>query len=195
MEKGRLIKETDIGRVIYSDIFFTHGIRQRTWLDYLFNSKGMANLYSDEFTKVRAGRRVAPSIFGGKTRIIKWDFASLPAGAIGDILTLGKIYKDDMVVLGREFHSALTSGASTATGAYGTYTIKTDGLTPNAVDDVDRFLVATSFEAAGEAFIAETLTHNALFTATVDLILACTNSVELFATAGRAAGWLLVVRD
>ena len=154
-----------------------------------------ATLYGDEFTIVRAGRRVAPNVFGGKPRLLKWDFASLPAGAIADVLVCGKIYKGDRVISGREAHSALTSGAGVATGAYGTYLVLADGLSLGAVDDVDRFLVATSFEAAGSTVLADTIAHFTNFEATVDLLLCCTNTVEAFATAGRVTGHLLVVRD
>ena len=194
-------------RVHYSDIFKTHGLKPMSWTEFALawlkapRHLGVNNVYSDDMVKVRAGRRVAPNVFGGKTRIIAWDFASLAANTAADIFVCGKLYKGDKVIVGAEFHSALTSGGSTATGSYGTYTVQGDGVTPLAVDDVDRYLVATSFEAAGQNDLASLQASTQgvgvgpLHEAASDLLLACTNSVEAFATAGRISGWMLVVRD
>jgi len=194
-------------RAIYSDCFQSWGLRPMTPMEAVLawlkapRHFGVANVYSDEWTKVRAGRRVAPYVYGGHTRVIKWDFASLPAGTVGDILVCGKIYKDDMVFKGREFHSALSSDTATTTGSYGTYTIQGGGLEPLAADDVDRFLTATDVDGAGENELAslqgtpQGVGTGPLFVATTDLLLVCVNSVEAFATAGRVSGWMLVVRD
>ena len=191
----------------YSDIFTKDGLRPmgpiQSVLEWLAAPRhfGVANVYSDEWTKVRGGRRVAPYVFGGKPRIIKWDFASLAANTVADIFVLGKIYKDDMVIMGREFHSALTSAGGTASGSYGTYTVQSDGLTPLAVNDVDRYLAATSHESAGQNDLAtlqgstQGVGTGPLHVATADLLLMCVNSGEAFATAGRLSGWMLVVRD
>lgn len=199
-------------RAIYSDCFLSHGVAPMTpweavaaWLKAPRHF-GMANVFSDEWTKVRAGRRVSPYAFGGHPRIIKWDFASTPAGNVGDILVCGRINKDDMVIEGKEFHSALSSDTAATTVSYGTYTIQGGGLEPLAADDVDRFLAATDLDVAGEndlatlqAGVAEGGTQGVgvgpLFVATQDLLLVAVNSVEAIATAARVSGWMLVVRD
>lgn len=155
----------------------------------------MATLYSDEFTKIRAGRRIQANQRGGKYRVLEWDFASLPAGNVGDVLVCGKIRKHERVLGGREAHSALSSGAGTATGSYGTYAILDDGLSLGAVDDVDRFLIATSLEAAGGTFLADTIAHFINWEATADFFLCLTNSGEAFATAGRVTGNMILVGD
>jgi len=201
------IIETNCGRAIYSDCFERHGLPPMTPVEYVLawlrapRHFGVNNVYSDEWTKIRAGRHVAPYIYGGKARVLKWDFASLAAGALGDILVCGKIRQGDMIVMGREFHSALSADTAASTGSYGTYTIQADGLTPLAVDDVDRYLTATDLDVAGENALAslqaspQGVGTGPLHVATADLLLALTNSVEVFATAGRVSGWMLVVRD
>jgi hypothetical protein len=153
----------------------------------------MATIYSDQLVNWRAGRRQQANVFQGKHRVIFWDFASLPAGNIADVLVCGKIRKGERVMMGREAHSALSSGAGTATASYGTYAILADGQSLGAADDNDRFLVATSFEAAGATLIADSIAHFLGFEATVDVFLVCVNSVEAFATAGRVTGELPVV--
>jgi len=134
-------------------------------------------------------------VFQGKFRVIHWLFAALPAGNIGDILVCGKLRKGDRVLGGREVHSALTSGGGTCTNSYGTYAVDADGQSVGAVNDVDRFLVATSFEAAGGNFLADTIAHFYGYVATADFYVCCTNSVEANATAGVVSGHLAVVND
>lgn len=160
----------------------------------------MATVYSDEMVKVRAGRNLQSNQYQGKVRFIQWDFASLPAGNIGDVLVCGKIRKNEKVIHGFEFHTALTSGGATATGSYGTYLVGADGVTLGAVDNATRFLAATSMDGAGQTALNElqsiAVGTGPLFEATsTDLFLVCVNSVEAFATAGRVSGWLLVVAD
>lgn len=155
----------------------------------------MATVYSDELVNWRAGRRQQANVFSGKARLIKWNFASLAAGNIGDVLVCGKIRKNDRVVFGREAHSALSSSSGTATGAYGIYAVASDGQSLGAVSDVDRFLVATDFEAAGANLLADSIAHFIGWEADADYFLCCTNSVEAFATAGRVTGVMLVVND
>lgn len=155
----------------------------------------MATIYSDQLVIARAGRRLQPNERDGKIRALHWDFASLPAGNIADVLVCGKIRKGDRVLGGREAHSALTSGGLVATGSYGTYAIASDGQSLGAVDVADRFLVATSFEAAGGTNLADTIAHFIGWEATADFFLCCVNSVEAFATAGRVTGVLYVVND
>jgi len=207
MFEEKWLKERREHGIHYSDIFAKDGLPPLTWAEVFGKwlraprHFGVNNVYSDEWTKVRAGRRLAPYVYGGKPRIIKWDFASLSANTAADIFVCGMIKKDDMVIVGKEFHKALTSGGSTATGSYGTYTVSNDGLTPLAIDDVDRYLVATSFESAGQNDLAtlqastQGVGTGPLHVATANLLLVCVNSVEAFATAGRISGWMLVVRD
>jgi hypothetical protein len=155
----------------------------------------MATIYSDGFTKVRAGRNLNSNEWGGKARILMWDFASLPAGNIGDVLVCGKIRKDERVLFGIEFHSAHTG----ASGSYGTYAVLSDGISLGAADSAARFLAATSFNAAGQNNIAATqsltIGTGVLFPAPSDLFLVCVNSVAAFTTAGRISGWVLLLGD
>lgn len=161
----------------------------------------MATIYSDQMVKIRAGRSLNPTDSAGKLRIEVWDFASLAAGTLADVLVCFKLYKDERILFGREFHSALTSGAGTATGSYGTYAVGTDGITLGAVDDVDRYLTPTSFEAAGQNDIAslqaapQGVGTGPLHVAASDLFVCCTNTGEAFATAGRISGYAVIVKD
>lgn len=174
----------------------------------------MATVFSDQLTKVRAGRNLPPNQNAGKVRIAVWDFASLPVGNLGDVLVCFKLEKDERVILGREFHSALSSGAGTATGSYGTHSVGVDGVSLGAADSAARFLAATSFEAAGQNGLADlqalgigldggaggvlfASNGNAAVAAGTgqDFFVTITNSGEAFATAGRISGWALVVKD
>ena len=164
----------------------------------------MATVYSDYLTRNRAGRLVAANLSAGKVRIETWDFASLPAGNIGDVLVCFKLYRDERLVYGKEFHTAM---GGTATGAYGTYFVGTDGVSLGAVDSAARFLAATSFVAAGQTLLADLQAlgigigggaGGVLFDsglAGTDLFVTCLNAASAFATAGRITGWALVVRD
>ena len=153
----------------------------------------MATLFSDELTRLRAGRNYKSNEMGGKVRILKWDFASLPAGNIGDILCCGILRKDERVLLGREFHSAM---GGTATGAYSTFTLSADKTNIGAIITAGKYLAAVTFVAAGQNFIASTLAENALAEeSSADVMLCCVNASTAFATAGRVAGFLLLVAD
>jgi hypothetical protein len=174
----------------------------------------MATIYSSEMTLLRQNRPVPSTRYGGKLRSICWDFPSLPAGNVGDVLVCGVLRQHERVLIGREYHSALSSGGGTATGSYGSYRASGYHATGQpelgAVDDVDRFLAATSFEAAGQNFIADqqaapqgvgvgpmfdvpALSHTA--SQGNYLFLCLTNSVEAFATGGRVSGFVIVVGD
>jgi hypothetical protein len=151
----------------------------------------VATVYSDQLTSIRSNRRVKPNeAGGGRLMPIFWNFASLPAGNIADVLVCGIIPKGARVLYGLECHSALSSGAGTATGSYGTYLIGSDGVTLGAVDSAARFLAASSFEAAGSTVLANTIALGHGFEATADVFLVCVNSVEAFATAGQVTGFL-----
>lgn len=152
-----------------------------------------ATVYSDELTAWRAGRRQQPNIFNKRFR--GWTFASLPAGNIGDVLVCAFLRKGERVLIGNETHSALSSGAGTATGSYGTYFVDADGQSLGAVDDADRFLAATSMEAAGNTLLATTQALFCMWEATADFFIVCVNSVEAFATAGVVKGFLIVGKD
>lgn len=168
------------------------GLRQASNLQEMgpFN----ATVYSDDWTKVRAGRRASPNTSGQSARTIFWNFASLPAGNIADVLVCGKIYKHDRIIGGLECHTALSSGGGTATGSYGTYAVLADSLSLGAVDSAAKFLAATSFEAAGSNAIANTIALAFGYEATADFFLVCVNSVEAFATAGQVSGYMNVLR-
>lgn len=171
----------------------------------------MATLYSDQVTRTRAGRNLPANLDAGKCRIAVWDFASLPAGNVGDVLTCFKLYKDERFIFGKEFHSA--QGGS-ATGAYGTYVASADGQSLGAVDLVGRFLAAITFVAAGQNDLGSTqalgigiggAAGGVLFDAPgsaspgtgtgQDFWVACTNASSAFATSGRITGYAIVVKD
>lgn len=171
----------------------------------------MATIYSDFVTRQRAGRLLPSNLVGGKVRIATWDFASLPAGNIGDVLVCFKLFKDERFVFGKEFHSAM---GGSATGAYGTYSVGTDGLTLGAVDSSGRFLAAITFVAAGQNDLGATqalgigiggTAGGVLFDAPgsaapatntgQDFFVCCLNASSAFATAGRITGWALIVKD
>ena len=152
----------------------------------------MATVYSDGFTKVRAGRLIQSNETRGKVRTLNWDFASLPAGNIADVLVCGILPKGARVLQGREFHSAM---GGSATGAYGVYAIDTDGLSLGTVVDDDKFLTATSFVAAGQTDIANTLALFAISEQAADYFVTVLNASSAFATAGRIAGWLNFILD
>ena len=156
----------------------------------------MATVYSDDLVKLNTNaRRAHATIWQGKNRTLRWRFAALPAGNIADVLVLCKLRKNEVVNMGLEAHSALSSAGGTATGSIGTYSIDADGRTLGALIDVDLFLEAITMDAAGSNFIANTIARNINFIATVDCYVCCLNSVEAFATAGVLSGWLAVVGD
>lgn len=152
----------------------------------------MATLFSDGWTKIRAGRNLQANEWYGKGRIIQWDFASLPAGNIGDVLVCGKIRANERVVQGREFHSAM---GGSATGAYSTFTPSSDGLGIGAIITAGKYLAAITFVAAGQNELANTLALNAMAVEANDVFLCCVNASSAFATAGRVAGYLIIVGD
>ncbi len=189
------------GRVIYAD-GFDGTLTPTFWerIKGLFKRSlaceaGMATVYGDELTIWRANRRIKANLFGGKVRARVWNVASLPAGNIADVIVCTKLRQRDRVLLGNETHSALSSGAGTATASYGTYAVLADGKSLGAVADVDRFLAAASFEAAGSTLLANTQALFHVEEQASDLFLCCTNSVEAFATAGVISGMMLVVND
>src|SRR5258705_6291675 len=165
----------------------------------------MATIYSDQLTRSRAGRLNPANQQAGKVRIQMWDFATIPAGNIADVYVLFKLEKDERVILGREFHTALSSGGATATGSIGTYFVGADGLTLGAVDSAARFLAAITMDAAGQNFFGDL---QALLPGIrggagcvlydnppVDTFVVIVNSVEAFAAAGRLTGWALITKD
>ena len=160
----------------------------------------MATLFSDQLTKVRAGRNLKANEWEGKLRIFMWNFASLPAGNIGDVLVCARIPKDFRAVQGREFHSAM---GGTATGAYSTFAIANDGIGLGAIITAGKYLAAITFVAAGQNEIASTLAQNALAEEsavpvtglTGDVYLCCVNASTAFATAGQVTGYLIGVGD
>jgi hypothetical protein len=158
------------------------------WWDYLTNIRGMATVYGDDWTKVRAGRRFNPNSAGGRQRALYWEFASLPAGNIGDVLVCGKMYKGERFVGGLERHSALSSGGGAATGAVGTYAVADDGITLGAIIDVDEYLAAADWDAAAGSVLGATVALSFGLVSTADQFLCITNTTEAFATAGISMG-------
>src|SRR5262245_48099746 len=152
----------------------------------------MATFYSDGFTKIRSGRRLQANEAGGKARVLTWDFASLAASTLGDLFVCGLIKARERVILGRESHSAM---GGSATGAYGTYAVASDGVSIGAVDSAGRFLAAITHVAAGTNLLADTIAQNVLFEAPTDLFLVITNAGSAMATAGRLTGFLLLASD
>src|SRR6266850_49124 len=160
----------------------------------------MATVFSDQLTRVRAGRNLKSNEWQGKMRVLFWNFASLPAGNVGDVLVCGRIRKDERVIQGREFHSA--QGGS-ATGAYSTFAIAADGIGLGAIITAGKYLAAITFVAAGQNEIASTLAQNALAEEsatpatglTGDVYLCCVNASSAFATAGNITGYMLLVGD
>lgn len=171
-------------RALYHDSLF----RPARWYDYLLNNRGMATVYSDAWTMNRAGRRTNPNISGGRQRALFWEFASLPAGNIADVLVCGKMFKGERFVGGLERHSALSSAGGTATGSIGTYAVADDGITLGAVIDADEFLAATDMDAAGGNAFGATVALSFGLVCTADQFLCIVNSVEAFATAGVSMG-------
>lgn len=202
---GYYAQETLEGkRAIYHNSLF----RKASWAERIFGPLGIGReerfraaqrgttIYSDGWTKVRAGRKVGPNEMGGSLRHIFWNFASLPAGATADILVCGKIYKGDRVLGGAECHSALDSTEVAATGAYGTYAVLADGLSLGAVITAAKFLAATDWDAANTVLVplAPTILLGYGFEATADVFLCVTNSVGKFVAAGQITGHMLVAK-
>src|SRR5262245_19281967 len=161
----------------------------------------MATVYSDQMARVRAGRNIPANLWDGKVRIAVFDFASLPAGNLGDILVLFKLEKDERLIFGKMFNSAL---GTSATAAVGTYSVGTDGITLGAVDLAGRFLAATSVTAAGQNDLGATqslgigiggsaggVLFDSVGNAAVgtgrgqDFFVCITNAGDAFKTAGR----------
>lgn len=152
----------------------------------------MATLFSDGWTKIRAGRNLQSHEWYGKARVVQWNFASLPAGNIGDVLVCAKLRANERVLQGREFHSAM---GGTATGAYSTFAVSQDGLGIGAIITAGKYLAAVTFVAAGQNEIASTLAQNAMAVETTDVFVCCVNASTAFATAGQITGYLIIVGD
>ena len=154
----------------------------------------MAFLNSDQMTSLLAAppKRVQPNDLIGRVRIARWSF-TVPAGGvpINDVIRLTKIPKGARIVGGREFHSAMSTGAGAATVEIGTYA--DDGV--DTLLDVDAFLAATSVDAAGQTDIANTLVLGALDQLAQDVIVGAKATVEAWAAAGSFEGYLLYVTD
>lgn len=159
----------------------------------------MATIYSDEVVRQRAGRDMQPHEWQGKMRIIKWDFASLPAGNIGDILVLGRIRANERLLFG---HST-QSGAGAGTHNIGTYAIAGDGISLGAVISANRYtatarvntLTVTDSSGLGNGFFAFIPADNINDLATADVFLCITNVGTAFTTAARFTGAAFIVGD
>ena len=218
--KNLVITSPDGRRAIFADNFFIDGLRPHdpwygltpqeaikrleaprkekwSWRDYLWAPNPVAQLgatvYSDGLAKARAARRTKPSDHYGIGAVLSWTFAALPAGNIADVLVGAKLYKGDKVFTGWETHSALSSGGGVATGSVGVHAILADGMSLGALVDVDRFLAATDWDAAGGAVLASTQALFYGYEPTADQFVTITNSVEAFATSGVVKGHLHIV--
>jgi len=195
---GWMSKETLDG---HNGFYHQSLFRPKKLYEQVFNNDGVATVYSDAWTKVRASRMTAPNLQAGTKRVLVWDFASLPAGGIADVYVLGKLFIGDRVLGGHETHSALTSGAGTATGSIGTYAILADGISLGAADSAARFLAATDWDGASVQASAAVLGRLAAtqalgygFIPTADLFLVAVNSVEAFPVAGVMKGHMDILR-
>lgn len=181
-------KETVEGaRGLYHDSVLA-SVRPKRWYEYLIDTAGMATVYDDNLTKNRAGRSTGPNAHGGRQRGLYWEFLSLPAGNVGDVLVCGKMFKGERFVGGLERHSALTSGGAAATASIGNYSVASDGITLGALIDIDEYLAAADWDAAGGSAFGAThaLQFGQVFT--TDEFLCITNTTEAFATAGVSKG-------
>jgi len=188
---GWLCKETVEGaRGLYHEAVYSplQPVRKKKWWDHLVDIQGMATVYGDGWTKVRAGRLIGPNTQGGRQRALYWEFLSLPAGNIGDVLVCGKMYKNERFVGGLERHSALSSAGGAATGAVGTYAVASDGITLGAIIDVDEYLAAADWDAAGGSALGATVALSFGLVCDADQFLCLTNTTEAFATAGICVG-------
>ena len=175
---------TEGKRALYHDSLF----RPVRWYDYLLDKRGMATVYGDHWTLARAGRRFNPNAQGGRQRALYWEFLSLPAGNVGDVLVCGKMFKGERFVGGLERHSALAATGGPCEGAYGTYAVATDGITLGAVIDADEYIASADWDAAGGAALGATVALSFGLVCTADQFLCCTNAVGVFATAGIVMG-------
>jgi hypothetical protein len=151
-------------------------------------------LYSDELVSQQKGKALHANQRGGKVRYIGWDFASLPAGTVGDRLICAQLRKHERVIQGMEFHSAHPGAFAT----YGTHLV-VDLLEVRGGECLDRFLAPTDFSTAGQTALAGQerlgVGRGVLYECPEDVWLVCRNSGAPFATGGRIAGYLLVVAD
>ncbi len=156
--------------------------------------RGGATVYSDSWTKVRAGRRNSPINQSAKLTGLPWNFASLPAGNVADVLVCNMLYKGDIVIGGNVAHTALDATGGPATGSVGTYAVLADGISLGAVSSAAKFLAATDWDAAGNNALAPTIALGYQYEATADFFIVVVNSVGAFATAGQICGHLTVAR-
>ena len=156
----------------------------------------MATVFSTQMTQINAGTKLKASERLGRVRLATWQY-TVPAGnqAINDVIILTKLPKSARVITGREFHSAMSTGAGAATVEIGTYTRGQDGT--YTLVDVDLFLAATSVDAAGQTDIANTLALGALDELIDDgeIYVGAKVTVEAWAAAGNFEGFLLFALD
>ena len=149
----------------------------------------MATVYSDQYAAFRSGRRQAPNVFQGKVRVIYWDFASLAAGNIGDVLVCGILRAGERVIAMAEAHTT-----AAGTHSYGTYALASDGVSLGAVDSATRFSSALA-AAAGNNQMANDIATGLGYVAATDQIIGLLNGTAAFTTGGRITGRALVVGD
>lgn len=137
----------------------------------------------------------------GRVRILRWSYTVGAAGlAINDVAILGKLPANARVIQGREFHSAMSTGAGAATAEIGTYNETPAGSGVFVVETVAQFLAATSVDAPGQNEIANTLALGALDILppagpSAEKWVGVKATVEAWAAAGNFEGYLLYVVD
>ena len=106
-----------------------------------------------------------------------------------DVIVLGVLPKGARVLGGREWHTAMSTGAGAATGSIGLHS-RDHGNTLTLVD-VDAYQAATSYDAAGQNDIANTEALNMLASGLADeRVVTATVTVEAWAAAGTYHGYL-----
>lgn len=164
----------------------------------------MANTFSDQLTKLlRTSTQQLPQSneIQGKTVCWRWSITLAAQAAINDVIMLVKLPRAMRVLLGREYHSAMTTGGAAATGEIGTYQVLAGSLTgfdPGAVITTPYYQVATTYDAAGQNQFADTIATgagqevSAVVVGTQDgVLVGCKVTVEAFAAAGTYSGFFL----
>ncbi|MGH2625297.1 MAG: hypothetical protein ACRDHY_01435 [Anaerolineales bacterium] len=151
----------------------------------------MATIYSDNLVRARAGRNLNAHEAQGKLRILFYNFASLPAGAIGDVLVLGRMRSGERLVYGRETHAA----AGIGTFNIGTYAISPLGDLGAAISAALYTSVALSAGVGTNFFGDLAVADVPVDPLATDAFLCITNVGTAFTTAARFTGKAFVVAD
>lgn len=145
----------------------------------------MANQKSDQITDLETVPivKVAAQDATGRVRHIRFSKTLTSNLAIGETLELCKVPRGARIIGGHAAWEAMTTGAGAATMELG------DGTTAN------KYLEATSVDAAGASDFADTLGRNYGELVANEFTLTATASVEAWASGQAIAGHILVVTD